>query len=406
MPKKVAIATKPKMQETIILRRIVEITNSDLNLDLVLNEVVEIVSEFTRADSIFIYLFDRTKKNLILKASKTSHKVDLGTINLKVGEGLTGWVAKELKPVSLEKNAFKDSRFKAFSELPEDTFEAFLGVPIVYKNNAIGVINVQHQSPQAYPKSLIELFATVATLVAGVIEHARLYKETKLKALQFESFMKVSQSITSEKYLDDILESIVQVSAEMLDSKICSIMLLDEKGQNLLLKATQSLSQAYKSKPNIQVSNSLSGDVIQRKKPLSVLDVTKEKKYLFRDLAEKEGLSSMLLVPMIVKDQAIGLVNVYTKVEHEFTNEEISALQIISNQAASAIENARLAQESEEAKEALQTRKVVERAKGLLMKTNNVTEDAAYKIIRRKSMDSCRSMKEIAEAIILTADLS
>ena len=106
---------------------------------------------------------------------------------------------------------------------------------------------------------------TIAKQIGGVIENARLYSETKQKASQFDSLVKVSQSISSEHYLDEILSLIVVVTAEMLNSKICSIMLLDDKGEELVIKATQSLSKEYKTKPNVKVNRSLSGEVIKTK---------------------------------------------------------------------------------------------------------------------------------------------
>ncbi len=392
-------------QELEILRTIVDIASSELDLNLSLQLVVKIVTEMTSADSVFIYLFDDKKENLVLMASKTGHKKDIGNLVLKIGEGITGWVARENKTVAIKHHAYKDPRFKSFDVLPEDKFEAFLSVPIIYKGKAIGVVNVQHKSEQDYSQTSVNLLEMIAKQVGGVLDHAKLFEETRKKALQFDSLVKVSQSITSERYLDEILNLIVVVTAEMLNSKICSVMLLDEKGVDLSIKATQSLSPEYKSKPNIKVENSLTGEVIKTKKPAIVYDVRSEAKYAYRDLAAKEGLTSMVAVPMIVKDKAIGVINVYTKQMHKFTDEEINVLQMIANQAAVAVENTKLMEEALKAKEALETRKLIERAKGILMKMNSLSEDAAYKLIHKKSMDSCRSMKEIAESVILMSDL-
>src|SRR3989338_7523601 len=99
-------------EELKVLRKIVDITSTEIDLHWILNEVVKIVTEVTCADSVFVYLFDDEKKNLVLMASKVPHQKILGKINLKVGEGITGWVAKENKPVAIKKNAYKDSRFK------------------------------------------------------------------------------------------------------------------------------------------------------------------------------------------------------------------------------------------------------------------------------------------------------
>ena len=389
-------------EELKVLRKIVDITSSDLDLHRILKEVVKIVNDITTSDSVFVYLFDEAKKKLTLMSSKIPHKKMLGKINLKAGEGITGWVAMENKPVAIIKDACRDPRFKNFDVLPEDKFEAFLSAPIIYKGKVVGVINVQHKRPHNYLARTVNLISTIAKQVGGVIEHARLYEDLKTKATQFDSLIKVSQSITSEDYLDEILSLIVVVTAEMLNSKICSVMILDDKkGAELKIMATQSLSEDYKKKPNLKVNASVLGDVIKTKKPLQVLDVREEARYFYRDLAKKENLTSMVAVPMIVKDSAIGVINVYTHEKHHFTVEEIDVLQLVANQAAVAVENTKLMEESLKAREALETRKLVERAKGILMRLNNLSEASAYRMIHKKSMDTCRSMKDIAESIIL-----
>ncbi len=390
--------------ELLILRRIVDITTSETDLEGVLGEIVKVALDMAPADSVFVYLFDEANKNLVLRASKTPHKKELGNVALKVGEGLTGWVAKNVKPLAIKANAYNDPRFKAFDVLPEDHYEAFLAVPIVYKGKAVGVINLQHKKPFDFPVEVVDLLGMAARQLGGVVEHARLFSDTRQKAVQFDSLVKVSRSIISEKYLEEILSLIVIVTAEMLNSKICSVMLLDAKGLELTIKATQSLSDEYKKKPNLRVDSSLIGEVVKTLRPLIVEDVRKETRYFYRELAVKEGLSSMVAVPMVVKDRAIGVINVYTKEPHVFSSDEVGILQVVANQAAAAVLNTRLMEEALKSKEALETRKIVERAKGILMKMNDLSEEAAYKMIHKKSMDSCRTMKEIAESIVLMAD--
>lgn len=400
--KKLTISQSKEVQ---LLRKIIDLISSGLDLALILREVVKITSEITKADSVFIYLFDEKSKILTLLASKTPHQKELGRITLKVGEGITGWVAKENKSVQISHSAYKDRRFKKFDVLPEDQYEAFLSVPIVYRGKATGVINIQYKKPQEFSLGTTGMITTIAKQVSGVIENARLYQETKKKAAQFDKLVQVSQSITSERYLDEILNLIVVVTAEMINSKICSIMLLDEKEKELIIKATQSLSEEYKKKPNIKVDQSLSGQAIKTKKPVSFFDVRLEQGYAYKDLAVKEGLSSMICVPMIVKNKAIGVINVYTQDPYEFTQEEMNVLQMVANQAAIAVENTKLVEETFRAKQALETRKLVERAKGILMRMQGLSEEAAHKLVHKKSMDSCKTMKEIAESIILMDDL-
>ncbi|HRZ40544.1 MAG TPA: GAF and ANTAR domain-containing protein [Candidatus Omnitrophota bacterium] len=410
MPKTRASNKKLKIspeKELEVLRKIVELVSSELDLSRSLNEVVSIVNEFTRADSVFIYLFDRQHKNLTLMASKIPHKKELGVIHIRSGEGITGWVAQQNKPVAIAENAYQDKRFKGFDVLPEDQYEAFLSVPIVYKGKVSGVINVQHKKPHEYADEMVNLINMIAKQVGGVFEHAFLFEEIKTKASQFDKLVKVSESITSQAYLDEILNLIVVVTAEILNSKICSIMLLDEKKhEELVIRATQSLSQEYKQKPNLKVQGSLLGDVIRNRKPIMVEVVRKEVRYVYRDLAIKENLTSMVAVPMIVKNKVIGVINVYTQEPHHFTEEEINVLQMVANQAAVAVENTSLVSEAVRAKEALETRKLVERAKGILMRLHNLDESTAYRMIHKKSMDTCKTMKGIAESIILIEEMA
>ena len=189
-------------QELKVLRKIVEITDSELDLELALKEVVSVVTDATKAESVFIYLFDEKKHNLVLLASKIPHKKELGKVVLKAGEGITGWVAKESRPVAIKEGAYRDKRFKGFDVLPEDRYEAFLSLPIIHNKDVIGVINVQHKKSHNYSPNIINTITTVAKLISGVIVNAQLYQENKKKAWQFDSLVKVSQSITSENYLD------------------------------------------------------------------------------------------------------------------------------------------------------------------------------------------------------------
>ncbi|MEI7903851.1 MAG: GAF and ANTAR domain-containing protein, partial [Candidatus Firestonebacteria bacterium] len=126
---------------------------------------------------------------------------------------------------------------------------------------------------------------------------------------------------------------------------------------------------------------------------------------LYREIAEKEGLASMLSVPMMVRGKVVGVINVYTSRPHNFTAKETETLTSVANQAAVAIENAQLLVRTKIIEEELRTRKLVEKAKALLIKEHGLTEDEAFRKIQKRSMDSRKSMREIAEAIILSKNM-
>ena len=220
-----------------------------------------------------------------------------------------------------------------------------------------------------------------------------------------EALTQISKAITSERYLDDILKLIVVVTAQLMGSNICSIMLVNEKTNQLIMKATQSMSELYNKKKPLKVGEGIAGRVIQTKKPIAVKDISKSKEYLYKEIAKKEGLTSMLSVPLSVKGRIIGVLNCYTPQLHVFSENEKNILVTIANQAAIAIENTELIVKSKVIREELESRKFIERAKGMIMKEEGISEAEAYMKIRKFSMDNRKTMREIAEAIILSGEM-
>ena len=404
-PHRLQSALRLREQEVAILHQISQAISGNLNLKDVLNEIIDLVSDVTKGDSCLLYLLDPTREELVLRASKNPHPRIIGRIKVRLGEGITGWVAQERQPVAIQKDASNDPRFKLFHNLPEDRYQAFLSVPVITKNEVIGVINVQHRRPHRHSTSGKTLLMNIANQVGAAIENARLYQEARRKAVQLETLSNVSQTITSHHFLDEMLQLIVGMMAETMNSPICSIMLLDDEGKELEIKVTHSLSQAYASKPNIPVHRSLLGRVVKGRKPLVIRDVTKERGYAYRELARREGLRSLVSVPLMIKDLVIGVFNLYSSQERSFSREEMQLLTSVANQAAVAIQNAKLMSEAISMREALKTRKIVERAKGILLKEENLAEAEAYRRIQKKSMKLRKSMREISEAIILAAEV-
>jgi signal transduction protein with GAF and PtsI domain len=359
----------------------------------------------TKADACLLYLLSDTREELILRASKNPHPKLIGRITIGLGEGITGWVAREQTRVVISSNASDDPRFKFFHNLPEDRYQAFVSVPVMAKKEVVGVINVQHKRPRRYRPDELALLSTMANQVGGAIENARLYDEMKRKALQLETLSQVSETVVSNRLIEDMMHLMVVMTAQMMGSKICSIMLLDQQASELRIVATQSLSEQYRLKPNLKVGQSISGRVVQERRPIIVADVTRDRTYMYSDLARKEGLCSLLSVPMMVRDKMVGVINSYTSQPHAFTAEEVKLMQAIANQAAIAIEHATLLEKSFEMQEALAVRKVVEQAKGYLMRLKKLSEEDAFRLIQRQSMDLRKSMREIAEAILLAGEI-
>jgi two-component system, response regulator PdtaR len=222
---------------------------------------------------------------------------------------------------------------------------------------------------------------------------------------QIETLSKISEAIASSLYLEDILKLIVTVTAEVMNSKICSLLLLDDTKNTLSVKATQSISEAYNKKPSMILGQGIAGKVAVTGKPIISKDVRKDPCYSNVEIAKKEGLCSLLCVPLKVKDRVIGVLNLYTSEMHDFTKSEIKVLTAVASQAAIVIENSQLLVKTKIIQEELVTRKAIERAKGILMKIQNCSEDEAFRRIQKLAMNTRRPMKDIAEAIILAKSI-
>jgi uroporphyrinogen-III synthase len=138
----------------------------------VLDQIVEFLFDEIGPDSVFVYVLEGNE--LVLKASKNPHAEVMNRLKMRVGQGITGWVAEHRQPVAVARNAANDARFLAFSELPEDRFEAFLSVPLVSRGNLVGVINLQHRMPHMHTRREIALVTTIGYLVGSEIELARM----------------------------------------------------------------------------------------------------------------------------------------------------------------------------------------------------------------------------------------
>ena len=164
-------------QQLRLFQKISRLMVREMSLQEVLQGIVSLVTEFMECDSCLIYLLDTDR--LVLCASNRPNSQAVGKVRLKVEEGLTGWVARERRLLAISREAYNDSRFKAFSDLPEDTFEAFLSAPVISRNRVVGVINVQHKNVHAHTGSEMELLTTVGEQVGCLLMLARLADEAE-----------------------------------------------------------------------------------------------------------------------------------------------------------------------------------------------------------------------------------
>lgn len=324
------------------LRKISEATGSAFASEAMLQSIAEIAMRITETEVCHIFLFDETREELVLRAATGDDARFINEIRLKPGEGITGWVAKERRPVAVARAAYKDPRFKLYPALNEQQYESMLAVPLVVNNEVIGVISVRTRKPKEYQQDQIRLLSGIASHLAGALNQLSRIEQLERTATQVATLSEISRTLTGNLYLEEVLQLLVHITAQTLGYKIVTVMLLDEEKGELVLKATQAESEEYRKKPPLRVGESIAGRAVAENRVIVVPDVRAHPNYRFPDIAEREGLHSMVSVPLRVREQVIGVLNCYTDRPHLFTDEELRTLEAVASQAALAIDHAKL----------------------------------------------------------------
>jgi signal transduction histidine kinase len=301
-------------------------------LQLILAEAVRVM----RASSGSVVLVNPTNGFLEIQASH-GLPPNGAALKLRVGEGITGWVAKHGRPVRIGDVA-ADPRYI----MVNDRVRSELAVPLDVNGEIRGVINVDSDRDDAFSADDEQLLRDLAVQASKVIHNTWLYEQLRLKAQLLESLLKVGQTINSTLNLGDALKEITRQACILMSAKMSSLLLLDATGEWLELRASHGAGASYISKPRLSVAESLLGTVVRRHKPIQVENVQISGRYQSVDVARSEGLVSLLSVPLVFHGRAMGTLSVYTAELRNFSNEEVRILSALAEMSGIAIEKARL----------------------------------------------------------------
>ena len=319
-----------------VLARVSSVINSSLEPKDVLNRVLAEAVRVMQATSGSIVFIDPHTQLLEIEVAIGLSKLARQT-RLAIGRGVTGWVARTGKPLRVP-DVRTDPRYVSVRR----DIRSELAVPLLVEGALIGVLNVDSTRQDAFSVEDEELLVAIANQSAQVIQNSWLYQAVAHNARQLESLFSVAQSIISSLNLQEILQRVTRDACRLMDTKVCSLMLLNPTRDFLELCACHGAGPGYLRKPPLPVADSLLGVVVGRCKPLRVYNVQEHDAYRHTELARKEGLMSLLSVPMLVGDSVIGALNVYTARPYRYSNQDIKILSALANLAAVAIENARL----------------------------------------------------------------
>jgi two-component sensor histidine kinase/putative methionine-R-sulfoxide reductase with GAF domain len=202
--------------------------NSTLDLSELLGLVADKVAEALEADACFVYLYDETADELVLRALEGTSVDALTRVpKMRPGEGITGVAAAERRPIMIARDAHLDPRFKSFPNLHEDQYQSILAVPILAKDRLEGALNVRTEAARTFTEAEIELLMAIAGQVAQAIENAKLYDHAQRRVAELEALARISEAVSESLYLEESLEAIVKTTMDAVGATGAALVLED-----------------------------------------------------------------------------------------------------------------------------------------------------------------------------------
>ena len=332
-------------KEVKILREIAEVTNKDFNLDRILERFLELIMETICADAGSLLLIDKASDTLVFTAALGKKAGMLKDYKLKMGEGIAGWVAQSGKAI-ITPDVKKDIRFNPkIGKAIKYTTRNILCVPLKFEDDILGVVELLNKHGNgAFDENDLGIVSAYVPYVSVIIKNAQLFIENKRRIHRLEHLMELTEYVNSTLNIDTLFEMILEISTDTLGAEAGSILMLDDEKQTLRFAAVSGDKSGKLKDLKVPVGEGIAGWVVRENKGVLITDAQSDPRF-FRKADKKTDFTtkSVLAVPLRTKNSLIGVVEVLNKKSSEpFNNDDMLMLEALANQAAVAIENAKL----------------------------------------------------------------
>lgn len=345
IPDKYRLKSERLEKEVKILREIAEVTNKDFDLDTILERFLKLIMETISADAGSLLLTDKASDTLVFTVAIGRKAGKLKKYKLKIGEGIAGWVAQSGKAI-ITPDVKKDIRFNpVISKVINYKTRNILCVPLKFEDDILGVVEMLNKhGGGAFDENDLAIVSGYVPYIAVIIKNAQLFIENKKRIHRLEHLMKLTEYVNSTLNIDTLFEMILEISTDTLGAEAGSIMMLDDEKQTLRFVAVSGAKSHKLKDIKVPVGEGIAGWVVREDKAVLITDVQNDPRF-FKKADQKTDFKtkSVLAVPLRAKNSLIGVVEVLNKKNNEpFNNDDLLMLEALSNQAAVAIENARL----------------------------------------------------------------
>jgi len=304
--------TQRKLSELSFLREIAQLASSTRDWDEMLRIVIDRTTDAMHAEVASLYLVEKRDGLLRLVATNGLNPRAIGKATLRLGEGITGWVANARVPLTV-RDVHAEPRWKVVPSVDVDRFTSMLSVPLVIRDEVIGVMNVQTVELREFERGEIDFLQTIANQVAGIIEKSRLQRDAERKLHEVSALFEVSNILTSTLELDEVLGLVVDRLVRVYPGASGGILLRDDTGEATLRASSGSL-------------------------PRATLAAARSALAETRPVVGPDGIA----LPLIAGDRLVGAVALHVPGQTEFAETEVAFVGALANQAALAIDKASL----------------------------------------------------------------
>ncbi|HZI35000.1 MAG TPA: GAF domain-containing protein, partial [Gaiellales bacterium] len=321
--------------ESRYLYQIINTVSSTLDLDRVLRAIVDLVSEAIDCHACWIYFVDPDDDGLVLRAVSDPYSALAGRLRFEPGEGLAGWVAEHNQAVFIPENAPGDPRAKVVPEAEEEKYQSLCAAPLQAKaGHVIGVIALHAQAPREFTRADSDFLVHAATLVAGAIENARLYEDTRRRLSMVEGLSDLARALSAASTLESLLPAVARRAQRLLEASCCDVLVADADGHMLTPGAAWPEQQPTPRSLNVnelglELALSARGGGAESSRRLAVA--------LWGDDSD-----SAVVVPMVAADELVGVLALRYAGDRRIDAEQREIATSVANQAAVAIKKVQL----------------------------------------------------------------
>ncbi|MBA3007228.1 MAG: GAF domain-containing protein [Proteobacteria bacterium] len=319
-----------------VFQKVTKLISMVLDHQQVMDTIVRELPGLLDIDAATIRLLDSSTNSFVMGAAHGLSMEYLSRTNIDTAETMA--MINSGYPVA-KTDVDQNTDFSDQELISQEGIKSVLTLPILFQDSVIGILRLLTRRNRTFTSEEISFSMALAEQVGIAISNSRMFTEMENQIDFMKEVQEISTLVNSTLDLDSVLNTIVERLPRSMACKACTIRLLQPQTNQLELAASHGISEEYRQRGEIEreknIALALTGE------PVSIYDVSRDERVMYKDNMEKEDIKSLLAVPLKVKGEVIGIIRILSESHHCFTNSEINFAVTIAEIGGTAIKNAR-----------------------------------------------------------------